>query len=222
MHRRRDAVRREDDRLALRHLVLVVDEDRAARLEVAHDVEVVDDLLAHVDGRPVQLERALDRLDRPLDARRSSRAARPGAPSAPSRSSVARRVGSPGAMTDSRSTVLVIDDEPAIRCSAASTSRPRGWRCSRPSTGWPASSVAQGRVSRRDPARRDDAGLDGWQVAEELLPTSERASIAIVFLTGPDRVARARASARDRARSGSLTKPVRPRRPRRTLVARRF
>ena len=30
-------------------------------------MEVVDDLLAHVDGRPVELERPLDRLDRPLD-----------------------------------------------------------------------------------------------------------------------------------------------------------
>jgi hypothetical protein len=46
-------VRREDDRLALWHVVLVVDEHRAARLEVAHDVEVVDDLLADVHGRPV-------------------------------------------------------------------------------------------------------------------------------------------------------------------------
>ena len=33
-----------------------------------HDVLVVDDLLAHVDGRPVQLERALDGLDGTVDA----------------------------------------------------------------------------------------------------------------------------------------------------------
>ena len=45
-----------------------VDEDRAALLELAHDVRVVDDLLADVDGLPVERERPLDRLDRPLDA----------------------------------------------------------------------------------------------------------------------------------------------------------
>ena len=51
-----------------RHLLLVLDEDRATGLELAHDVQVVDDLLAHVDGRAVQLERPLDRVDRPFDA----------------------------------------------------------------------------------------------------------------------------------------------------------
>jgi len=57
-----DAVRREDDRRARWGLLLGVDEDRAARLEIAHDVDVVDDLLAHVHGRAVVLERALDVL----------------------------------------------------------------------------------------------------------------------------------------------------------------
>ena len=47
---------------------LVLDEDRAALLELLHDVQVVDDLLADVDRRPVQLERPFDRLDRPLDS----------------------------------------------------------------------------------------------------------------------------------------------------------
>ena len=75
VHRRRDAVRREDDRLALGHLALVLDEDRAAGLEVANDVRVVDDLLANVDGRPVQVEEPLDGIDGALDARRSSRVA---------------------------------------------------------------------------------------------------------------------------------------------------
>ena len=59
---------REDDRLALGHLGLLVDEDRAALLELADDMQVVDDLLPHVDRRAVQLERPLDRLDRPFDA----------------------------------------------------------------------------------------------------------------------------------------------------------
>jgi len=45
-----------------------IDRVRAASLELAHDVEVVHDLLADVDRGAVQLERALDRLDRPLDA----------------------------------------------------------------------------------------------------------------------------------------------------------
>ena len=61
-------MRREDDRLALGHVALVLDEDRAASLEVADDVRVVDDLLANVDGRPVQVEELLDRVDGALDA----------------------------------------------------------------------------------------------------------------------------------------------------------
>ena len=58
---------RVDDRRALGRLFLGVDEDRAARLEVADDVDVVDDLLADVHGRAVVLERELDRLDGALD-----------------------------------------------------------------------------------------------------------------------------------------------------------
>ena len=50
------------------HLVELLDEDRAARLEVGHDVLVVDDLLAHVDRRAVQVERLLDGDHRPVDA----------------------------------------------------------------------------------------------------------------------------------------------------------
>ena len=70
VHRRCDAVGREDDRGALGHVELRVDEDRAAPLQLGHDVRVVHDLLAHVDRlRARELERALDRLDRPVDAR---------------------------------------------------------------------------------------------------------------------------------------------------------
>ena len=61
VHRRRDAVGGEDDDRALGHLVGLVDEDRAALLERGDDVLVVHDLLAHVDGRAVELERLLDR-----------------------------------------------------------------------------------------------------------------------------------------------------------------
>ncbi len=65
--RRGDAVGGEDDHLALRDLGLLLDEDRAPRGELLDHVLVVDDLLADVDRRPVQLERALDRLDGAVD-----------------------------------------------------------------------------------------------------------------------------------------------------------
>ena len=59
----------EDGDRALGDLVAqLVDEDRAAGGELLHDVLVVDDLLAHVDRRAVQLERALDGLDGAVDA----------------------------------------------------------------------------------------------------------------------------------------------------------
>ena len=58
---------RVDDRRALRCLLLGVDEDRPAHLEIADDVDVVDDLLADVHRRAVVLERELDRLDGALD-----------------------------------------------------------------------------------------------------------------------------------------------------------
>ena len=68
VHRRRDAVRGEHHGGALGHLVELLDEDRAARLEVGDDVLVVHDLLADVDRRAVQVERLLDRDHRPVDA----------------------------------------------------------------------------------------------------------------------------------------------------------
>ena len=60
-------MRGEDDRLPLGDLGLLIDEHGSARLEIADDVQVVDDLLADVDGRPVQVERLLDGLDGALD-----------------------------------------------------------------------------------------------------------------------------------------------------------
>jgi hypothetical protein len=54
---------REDDGPAFGNVALVLDEDRAASLEVADDVSVVDDLLAHVYGRPVQVEELFDRVN---------------------------------------------------------------------------------------------------------------------------------------------------------------
>jgi hypothetical protein len=68
VHHRGDTVCGEDHRLALGHLVGLVDEDRAARLQGLDDVLVVHDLLAHVDRRTVQVERLLHRDHRPVHA----------------------------------------------------------------------------------------------------------------------------------------------------------
>src|SRR5919197_799129 len=68
-HRGRDAVRRQNADLAGRNLVLVVDEHGAHPLEPAHDMVVVDDVMADVDRRPVLGEQPFDDLDRAVDAR---------------------------------------------------------------------------------------------------------------------------------------------------------
>ena len=64
---RRDPVRAEHDVRALGHLVDLLDEDRALALELGDDVDVVHDLLAHVDRRAEALERLLDGDDRTVD-----------------------------------------------------------------------------------------------------------------------------------------------------------
>ena len=61
-------MRREHDERSRRRVLLALDEDGAAALEVADDVRVMNDLAADVDGRPVQLQRSLDGLDSPFDA----------------------------------------------------------------------------------------------------------------------------------------------------------
>ena len=65
--RRGRAVGRQDDDRSLGHLVELVDEDGALVLQAAHHVEVVDDLLADVDGALVLLEGSLDRVDGAFD-----------------------------------------------------------------------------------------------------------------------------------------------------------
>ena len=66
---RRDAVGGEDgDRALGDRVVELLDEDRPALAQLRDDVLVVDDLLAHVDRRAVQLERALDGLHGAVDA----------------------------------------------------------------------------------------------------------------------------------------------------------
>ena len=59
----------EDDESPLRHLGLLVDEDGATLAELLDDVLVVDDLLADVDGRAVQVECVLDGLNGAIDPR---------------------------------------------------------------------------------------------------------------------------------------------------------
>src|SRR5665213_2127490 len=63
-----DAVRAEDRHRARRNLVDLVDEPRTLGAQPLDDVPVVHDLVADVDRRPVLLDRALDDLDRALDA----------------------------------------------------------------------------------------------------------------------------------------------------------
>jgi len=59
----------EDGHRPLGHRVELLHEDRPALAQLGDDVLVVHDLLAHVHGRAVALERALDGLHRAVDAR---------------------------------------------------------------------------------------------------------------------------------------------------------
>jgi hypothetical protein len=60
-------VGRQDTNRTGGDLVFVIDEDRAETLQPLHDVVVVDDLVAHVDGPSMLLEQDLDDLDRPVN-----------------------------------------------------------------------------------------------------------------------------------------------------------
>ena len=66
-HLRRDPVSGEDDPRAVGHLIELLDEDRAALLEILHDVSVVHDLAAHVDRCAEAFERRGHGVDRTLD-----------------------------------------------------------------------------------------------------------------------------------------------------------
>ena len=63
----RHAVRGEDHRCARGNLAELFDENRAEAAQPLHHVVVVHHLVAHVDGRPEQLERTLDDVDRAVD-----------------------------------------------------------------------------------------------------------------------------------------------------------
>ncbi len=110
---------------------------------------------------------------------------------------------------DAMTTVLVIDDEAPIRLLCRVNLEAEGMIVLEASDG----------PTGLEKARNDDPdvilldvmmpGLDGWQVAEELLEDERTSSIPIVFLT-------ARAEVRDRARGLDLggidyvTKPFNP------------
>ena len=69
-HRFRHAVGREDHgRVGFRDLVEFLDEDRPLLLETLDNVFVVDDLVPHIDRRPVDRKRLFDRIDCPDHAR---------------------------------------------------------------------------------------------------------------------------------------------------------
>ena len=66
---RRNAVGREEQRGAERHLGQIVDERHAAAAKVLDDVLVVDDLVVDVNRRLERRQRQVERLDRHVHAR---------------------------------------------------------------------------------------------------------------------------------------------------------
>ena len=105
--------------------------------------------------------------------------------------------------------VLVIDDEAPIRLLCRVNLEAEGMEVLEASDG--PTGLEKARNDEPDVILRDVMmpGLDGWQVAEELIDGESTSSIPIVFLT-------ARAEARDRARGLDLggidyvTKPFNP------------
>ena len=71
-----DAVGRVDEPRPVGDLVDFLDEDGALVAQLVHDVAVVDDLLAHVDGAVADLKGPVHHVDRAHDAR--AEAAQPG------------------------------------------------------------------------------------------------------------------------------------------------
>ena len=66
-HHRGDSVSTEDNGGALRDFLHLVDEDDTVGFEFSHHVDVVNNLLAHIDGSAVAFESFLDRDDGPVD-----------------------------------------------------------------------------------------------------------------------------------------------------------
>src|SRR5262249_25599733 len=65
----RDAMRAEHRHRAIGDLIELLDKARALALQRVDDMLVVHDLMADIDGLAILLERALDDVDRPDDAR---------------------------------------------------------------------------------------------------------------------------------------------------------
>jgi DNA-binding response OmpR family regulator len=118
-------------------------------------------------------------------------------------------VGITGAMDGTRTRVLVIDDEAPIRLLCRVNLEAEGMEVLEASDG--PTGLEKARNDEPDVILLDVMmpGLDGWQVAEELIDGERTNAIPIVFLT-------ARAEARDRARGLDLggidyvTKPFNP------------
>ena len=66
---RADAVRAEQEVSARGHVDEVFDEDGALGAQVVHHMRIMHDVVQHVDGRAVAVERLLDALDRALNTR---------------------------------------------------------------------------------------------------------------------------------------------------------
>ena len=64
----RDSVCAVDDALAVGHFVFAVDKNRAFAAQFVHHKAVVDDLLAHIDGRAKRLKGDADNIDGPYHA----------------------------------------------------------------------------------------------------------------------------------------------------------
>ncbi|GAA5193370.1 hypothetical protein GCM10023322_55230 [Rugosimonospora acidiphila] len=65
----RYAVRRQHKPGPPRYVVRLGDEHRAAPFQIGHDLRIMDDLTAHVDGWPEPVESLLDRPDGALNTR---------------------------------------------------------------------------------------------------------------------------------------------------------
>jgi DNA-binding response OmpR family regulator len=111
--------------------------------------------------------------------------------------------------TQERTTVLVIDDEAPIRLLCRVNLEAEGMRVLEASDGPSGLDAARSNVPDVILLDVMMPGLDGWQVAEELLDDERTGGIPIVFLT-------ARAELRDRARGldvggvDYVTKPFNP------------
>jgi len=111
--------------------------------------------------------------------------------------------------TQERTTVLVIDDEAPIRLLCRVNLEAEGMRVLEASDGPSGLETARGDVPDVILLDVMMPGLNGWQVAEELLEDQRTQGIPIVFLT-------ARAELRDRARGldaggvDYVTKPFNP------------